>query len=417
MRILFVSNLYPPVARGGYEVECSTVAQRLAREHDVCVLTSSTERAQAPAESDVRRELALLAPNARGALQAPLASIHAADAARRVLAWQPDFIYVWNGSSVPQSALRVLADSGLPLAFRVCEHWFGALFVADQYLRELLPSRRGPARAAWAAGCRALNRLPSLRLDPTAPARVAISWNSQTLRRLVPVPTFLEPALERVCHSVPAHGDLYATVVREPAPDPEVLFVGRVTPFKGVEVAIEAIALLRTEYGIETTLVVAGPEEPAHGRELRRLAARLHVADSVRWLGPLAPEEIATALSRAHALIVPSWWDEPFPLVTIEGALAGVPLVASDVGGVSEGMHDEEHALLFGREDAAGAAATLARTLREPEATAERVIRARARAERFRLTPYLDAQEQFVLEAYRLLGDRREVAFGSAGIG
>ena len=89
-------------------------------------------------------------------------------AARRALAWQPDLIYVWNGALIPQASLRILADSGLPLAFRVCEHWFGHLFASDQFMRELMPARRGPARQAWSWGCRALNRLPSLRLtaDP-----------------------------------------------------------------------------------------------------------------------------------------------------------------------------------------------------------------------------------------------------------
>jgi glycosyltransferase involved in cell wall biosynthesis len=417
MRVLLVSNLYPPVARGGYEVECSSVAERLSEQHEIRVLTSTLERSHAPAESGVLRELALLTPDARGALRAPLASLRAVGVAREALAWNPDLVYVWNGSSIPQAALRVLADSGCPLAFRVCEHWFGGLFASDQFLRELLPARRGPARSLWAAGCRALNRLPSLRLDPTAGLRAAISWNSQTLRRMVPVPPFLDPVLERVCHSVPAHGDLYASVVRAPSPDPEVLFVGRVTPFKGVEVAIEALAVLRSEYGIEAVLVVAGPEEPRHGSELRQLAERLGVADAVRWRGQLGAEEIAAALARAHVLIMPSWWDEPFPLVTLEAALAGVPVVAADVGGVSEGMHDEEHALLFAREDPAGAAAALARTLREGEATAQRVARARERGQSFRLKPYLDAQEQFVLEAHGALGRRRSAPVGSSGIG
>ena len=45
---------------------------------------------------------------------------------------------------------RVLADSDVPLAFRVCEHWFGGLFVNDQFMRELLPAKRGPARSVWA---------------------------------------------------------------------------------------------------------------------------------------------------------------------------------------------------------------------------------------------------------------------------
>jgi glycosyltransferase involved in cell wall biosynthesis len=406
MRILVVSTLYPPLARGGYEVECSGVVERLRERHDVLVLTCDESRQDLAPSPDVRRELPLLTPDAWGAIRAPSASLRAVRAARRALAWRPDLVYCWNGSSIPQAALRVLADSGVPLAFRVCEHWFGGIFVRDQFMRELLPASRSPARAAWAAGCRALNLLPTLRLDPRAPLRTAISWNSQAIERMIEVQPFIEPVLERVGHSVPRHGDLYEAVVRDPAPEPEIMFVGRVTPYKGVAVAIEALALLRGEHGISARLVVAGPEDVEHGAEMRRLAEDSGVAGAVDWRGALAPEQVAAGLARAHALIVPSVWEEPFPLVTIEGALAHVPLVASDVGGIGEGMHDEEHALLFARGDARMAARALARTMTEVEQTAARVERAYARAQDFRLGPYLDAQERFVEDAHEALRER-----------
>jgi hypothetical protein len=62
-------------------------------------------------------------------------------------------------------------------------------------------------------------------------------------------------------------------------------------------------------------------------------------------------------------------------------------------------MHDEEHALLFPPGDARAAATALARILREPEQTAARVERAHERAQQFRLGPYLEEQERFVLDA------------------
>ena len=404
MRVLAVSTFFPPVALGGYEVECSGVVEHLAaRGHEVLVLTSSKDRASAPADDRVRRELTLLSPDARGALRAPVAALGAVAAARRALAWQPELVYCWNGSSIPQAALRVLADSGVPLAFRVCEHWFGRLFTGDQFLRELPPARRAPGRAAWSAGCRVLNAAPQLRLEPLAPARAAISWNSQTLERIVPTPSFVEPVLERVGHSVPRYGDLYAAVERDPAPDPLIVFLGRVTPYKGVGVAIEALALLRQGGHPAARLVVIGPEDAGYGEKMRGLAESLGVAEAVAWLGQRTPEQSAAELARAHAIVVPSVWAEPFPLVTIEAALARVPVVASDVGGIGEGMHHEEHALLFEGGDAAGAAAALARVLGEPAETAARVQRARERAERFRIGPYLAEQERFVLDAHAAL--------------
>ncbi len=267
----------------------------------------------------------------------------------------------------------------------------------------------------WAAGARAYNRLPALRLDPLRPLRAAISWNSEAIERMVPTPSFIDVALERVGHSVPRYGDLYAAVVRDPAPTPEIVFLGRVSPYKGLAVAIEALALLRAAQAPAASLVVVGPEDGAHGAELRALARRLGVADAVDWRGQQSPEQAAAALSRAHALIVPSTWDEPFPLVTIEGALARVPLVASDVGGIGEGMHHEEHALLFARGDAEGAAAALARVLGEEEQTAARAQRALARAQAFRIGPYLDEQERFVLDAHAALSSPPVEQVGGVG--
>src|SRR6185437_1607853 len=120
---------------------------------------------------------------------------------------------------------------------------------------------------------------------------------------------------------------------------------------------------------------------------------------AVSWRGQLSPERTALALAGASALIMPSTWEEPFGLVAIEGALARVPVVASDIGGIGEGLRDEEHALLFERGDFAAAAAALERVLDERPATAARVERARARAEEFGIGPYLEEQERFVLDA------------------
>ena len=105
---------------------------------------------------------------------------------------------------------------------------------------------------------------------------------------MVSIQPFIEPVLERVGHSVPRYGDLYAGVVRDPATQPEIVFLGRVTPYKGVAVAIEALALLRSEHGIQASLEVLGPEDDGHGEQMRRLAERLGVAEAGALARPAA---------------------------------------------------------------------------------------------------------------------------------
>src|SRR5581483_6363542 len=135
MRILIVSNLFPPITSGGYEVECGAVAEHLGRDHEVLVLTSAS-RGRVEPQPGVRRELTLLSADAAGALRAPRAALRAAAAARSALAFEPDLVYAWNCAAIPHATVRVLADSGVPVAFRVCEHWFGGLFTHDQFIRE-----------------------------------------------------------------------------------------------------------------------------------------------------------------------------------------------------------------------------------------------------------------------------------------
>jgi glycogen(starch) synthase len=112
--------------------------------------------------------------------------------------------------------------------------------------------------------------------------------------------------------------------------------------------------------------------------------------------GPLETAAVADLMGRASAVLVPSVEPEAFPLVVIEAALARAPLVASDNGGIPEGMSDGEHALLVAPGDVRGAAAALRTVLDDPAASAARAERAYARAQQFTLEAYLDGSEELI---------------------
>ena len=101
--------------------------------------------------------------------------------------------------------------------------------------------------------------------------------------------------------------------------------------------------------------------------QLWDLAAELGIDDRFSYHGPLDAPGLKGFFSGLHALVVPSVWEEPAGLVLVEGALAGVPLVASRVGGIPEIVRDPEEALLVPPGDPAALAAALRRTLTEPE--------------------------------------------------
>jgi glycosyltransferase involved in cell wall biosynthesis len=112
---------------------------------------------------------------------------------------------------------------------------------------------------------------------------------------------------------------------------PRILYVGLLTPRKGVLDLIEASRLLRDE-GVEHELLLVGgmPDEGPEAAE-PVLAAAEGVA---RLLGTRPPEEMPAAYADAEVFCLPSWW-EAMPLSVLEAMSAGLPVVASDVGDVS----------------------------------------------------------------------------------
>ena len=395
-RVLVLINLYPPIAHGGYEVECQGVVEHLRERDEVLVLTSDKDRGEAPPEPGVRRELPYLPRRRVPDALSPVHALRGAKVARRALAeFRPDLVFVWNGAQLPQAAIRVLETSGAPVAYRVCEHWFGELY-GSRYD----PFMRGLAGGRWKLAARAWNRMSGLRLDYETPTEVAISWNSEALRSQVEAPPLLQPAFEHVRLPATWQSEELAGIERRPSEVPTIGYVGRISPEKGVDVALRALAQLRDE-GLEAVLEIAGGGEPEHLRELEALAGSLGIGDRVGFLGPLDTEALKSFDARIHALVVPSVWEEPAGLVLVEGALAGVPLVASRVGGIPEIVRDPDEALLVPPGDPAALAAALRRTLGEPEESAARAERAKQRAQSFRIRPYLKAMDEFVEKVQR----------------
>jgi glycosyltransferase involved in cell wall biosynthesis len=403
VRVLVISDLYPPIAFGGYERCCAAVVDRLRERHSVVVLTSDLRRGDVPEQPWVRRELPWLGSARRDALRVPRAATRAAALTRRALAdVRPDVVYVCNCLGVSQAAPLVALESGVPVVHRLSELWFASsLYRGDRFVGALLPTG-GAARRAWTQVVRAVNRHPALRLDPLRPMPAAISWCSHDLRARVTLPPAIDPVLQHTIH--PGVAPTFTGIPRQPAADVTIAYVGRVTIAKGAELAVRAIAALRDRHGIEARLLLVGHCDRATARRLDALVRRLGLAESVRRLGPLDTPALADLLSRATAVVVPTLTHEAFGRVCLEAALARAPVVAARVGGIPEALHDGEHALLFSPGDAEACAAALAETVRRPLAAQARAARAFRQAQRFSVERFVVGEEAFLLRATAVLG-------------
>lgn len=111
-----------------------------------------------------------------------------------------------------------------------------------------------------------------------------------------------------------------------------ILYVGRLIPGKGVDVLIRATALLQQQMPVQ--LVVAGKGPPYYMRKLRELAQKQKVHVSFR--GQINHEHIDQLYRAVDCLVCPSQEHEAFGLVNVEAMASGLPVIASDNGGIRE---------------------------------------------------------------------------------
>jgi glycosyltransferase involved in cell wall biosynthesis len=149
---------------------------------------------------------------------------------------------------------------------------------------------------------------------------------------------------------------------------PVVLILARLEPEKGIELAIEAMTRLP-----DARLVVAG--DGSLRTPLEELARAIGVDDRVYFLGHRA--DAAALLRHSQVFVLPSL-REGLPLSVLEAMAAGVPVVATDIGGTREIVRHEQTGLLVPVDEPAALAAAIQRTLTQRDATAGRVAAARA---------------------------------------
>jgi D-inositol-3-phosphate glycosyltransferase len=169
-----------------------------------------------------------------------------------------------------------------------------------------------------------------------------------------------------------------------------ILFVGRLQRLKGPDVAVRSFAEAarrRPDLLDDAALVLvggpSGPGDPmAEMGRLRRLAARVGVADRIRFVEPVPHDELPSLYAAADVLLVPSR-SESFGLVALEAQACGVPVLASAVGGLPYVVEDGETGFLLPPGDHAAFADRLVRLLGHPGLRARLSGSARRHASRF----------------------------------
>lgn len=172
----------------------------------------------------------------------------------------------------------------------------------------------------------------------------------------------------------------------------DILFVGRLSPEKGVHVLIEAfVAIARRHPKATLTLVgpsaVPGPivfethfDDPVFAEALKFVESRStaytahlrnlvpdHLSERVHFHSEIPNERVGQMIKDAGVLVLPSIWQEPFGLPALEASVAGIPAVVTRSGALPEIIEDGVTGLVVSRNDVEGLADGISRILAEPD--------------------------------------------------
>ena len=322
-------------------------------------------------------------PGAAGAIGSLLLSPWNPLQARRVQGLaeriRPDVAHVHNTWYAQSPAvLWALRRSGVPTVMTL--HNYRLVCANGQLFRDGAPCEDCVGASPWHGvqhGCYRHSMVLSVPAAGTIALHDRLRTWSLTVDRFVVLSEF---AAERLVRGglPPDRIELKPNFVADPGPrgapaaaSATVLYVGRLSPEKGVELLVEAWRELGDG---PLELVVVG-DGPLRERLARRPAARLRLA------GQLSAAEVRRQMLAARALVLPSVWYEGQPVAVLEALAAGLPVLGSGIGGVPELLAPLGRDWLAAPGEVASWVAAL-RALADPERVEVASARARALYER-----------------------------------
>jgi GT2 family glycosyltransferase/glycosyltransferase involved in cell wall biosynthesis len=417
MRILVIVHGFPPASAGGCEIYARAHALALRRRNGdrVQVLTREADPAREEYAQRMEEQDGLSVRWVNNTFRRVRAfeesyACEAIDAiAGKVIDdFAPDVAHIHHLTCLSTGIVRALAERGVPSIMTLHDYWLichrGQLLDVDYRLCDgpgpdgcsaCLGSAGGAGAAAFAAasGMRALEeRLPGVRVDRlrrAASRAAALMRTNQTSRTearrrvdhmreiCAQVTRFVAPSREmrdrfvrfgvasaRI--SVGPYGydrTPFRGVSRTTSNRLRLGFLGSVMASKAPHLLLEAIQRLPRD---SVSVDLYGGFAAYHGDDsYRSLIEALADRENVRVHGAIPHERVAQALASLDVLVVPSIWPENSPLVIGEAFLAGVPVVASRIGGIPEVVSDGRNGLLFRPGDVGDLTAALRRLLEE----------------------------------------------------
>jgi glycosyltransferase involved in cell wall biosynthesis len=264
---------------------------------------------------------------------------------------QPDVVHIQSHIVIGRGLASIAQERGIPviatnhvMAENILDHSMMPKFVDNAILKW-----------AWGDAKRTFDRTRAI----TTPTRRAADFLEKTVAVSGVIP--VSCGIDRTQY----------TPVVAPREQNRIIFVGRLTAEKQVEVILQAMTKLDPALGTTFDIVGGGDQR----KQLESLAAKLGLTDSVTFHGRTTDEELRALLSRASLFVIASI-AELQSIATMEAMASALPIVAADAVALPHLVHDGENGYLFTPGDVDELAARLTDVLTAEPAEYERMQRA-----------------------------------------
>ena len=404
MRVLLTSHQFLPKHTYGTEtLTFDTARELMARGHDVNVFTSDAVPPEEPHNAahdyvykDVKvRAIGVDMRRVPDPVRYEYDNPQMADQMREYMReTRPDVVHVMHAGRLSGSIVPAAKEFGVPVVFTATDYWFVCRVI---HLRRADTGRlcTGPDRArvncfrcyvARSGLSPRAKQAFARRSDAEIRAQMALAQAPvlrdkgpfRSARRVAERPTFLTRAInmtDRVIAPTKLTRDLLvkngidphritlspygmdtsaiSAVPWSPARPPTLRFgfIGALAPHKGADILVKAFRDIPEAADTELKIYGSPKRDPRFYNQLVELAGE---DDRIGFAGTFEAGEMGGVLSGIDVLVIPSRWYENTPLVVYSALASGTPVVATDLGGLSEVIDHDKNGLLFVMGDVRG---------------------------------------------------------------
>jgi len=360
MRILVITNYYPPVELGGWEqLTCNVVTKLQEHDHQVEVLTSNYQKDQIlNSEPHIHRTLHLESydheeyhPNYTF-LHRHQERENIETLTQLVNSFDPDIVYINGMWNLPYSLVNIAEElSPGRVVYYIASYW---------------PTEIDAHTAYWASPAESYWRQVPKSILASLVKKTFISStprNQLEFKLVLCVSAFVQDYMveevgvskerTRVVHNGIELELFNADPVSTEIENLRLLYAGRLSPDKGVHTILESLGILKTtQPDLAIELSIYGSGTPDYQKQLEQMVTTYHLEGCVRFEGFVPREEMPEVFAAHNVLIFPSIWAEPLARIIQEAMACGLVVIGTATGGTREILHDGENGLIFEAGDA-----------------------------------------------------------------